>query len=257
MSVHPQIVAPKGVVLDSRGLRKLIHNIEAVGGYVTHDGGFQVLLPDSLAHLEPVVMANANELYRAMLPPVRSTRKKRKVCAICKSGAGCRRKGSLAQEQICPICGDACGSHYQPEVYPDITFPGGCGCWYRGADGQNHKCVCPGWPVTPVPVKTKPKKTKTTEEMTMGFLIPESELEAARQKYEAEHPPAKSRAEILIELVKEIPDLTLVEMAEASSRSERWCRKVLKAAGIAVPKAPRRKGTMAPAATEPEKGGTI
>ena len=82
-------------------------------------------------------------------------------------------------------------------------------------EGRTERCDCANF----VDPYAKPKKLKQSKTAA---------------------PPAKTRAEILVELVKEVPDLSLAEMAEASSRSERWCRKVLKAAGIAVPKAPRR-----------------
>ncbi len=43
-------------------------------------------------------------------------------------------------------------------------------------------------------------------------------------------PKGKSKAEILVEVYQEDPTLTVAELSEASSRSERWVRKVLKAA---------------------------
>ena len=82
----------------------------------------------------------------------------------------------------------------------------------------------------------------------MGSLIPEKDLEAARQKYVAEEaakraslPPVKTRGEILVEVYREDPTLSIAELAEASSRSERWVRKTLREAGLAIPRAPRRR----------------
>ena len=90
----------------------------------------------------------------------------------------------------------------------------------------------------------------------MSPLFTAEELADMQARYLSTHAEAvpvkvqpKSRAEILVEVYQENPALTVAELSEASSRSPRWVRKVLRTAGIAVPRAPRR---MAPAAEATE-----
>ena len=80
------------------------------------------------------------------------------------------------------------------------------------------------------------------EENDNMSLIPAAELQRARERYLAEHPPqhVKSLAEILSEIVAEFPDVSIVELSEASGRSQRWVRKHLRSAGIEPPKSPRK-----------------
>jgi hypothetical protein len=70
----------------------------------------------------------------------------------------------------------------------------------------------------------------------MGSLIPEAELQAARERYLREHPVPPSRAEILCEVAREDPSLTVAELASAADRSPAWVRRILKQAGIVLNK---------------------
>jgi hypothetical protein len=46
----------------------------------------------------------------------------------------------------------------------DWNTPDGCSySAYRGPDGVITKCPCPGWPITPVPLKTRGKKGATEQ----------------------------------------------------------------------------------------------
>ena len=76
---------------------------------------------------------------------------RRSKCQICKTGKGCRTRGTHRLE-LCPICGHWCRSH-QP-AYLDI-IPAYC-FWPKG------RCDCPGWPVAEK--KTKPRKSKENHE---------------------------------------------------------------------------------------------
>ena len=67
----------------------------------------------------------------------------------------------------------------------------------------------------------------------MSQLIPDEDLIAARERYEQAQPkPAKTRAEILCEIVREDNSVTVRELAEAAERSPSWVRKILRANGL-------------------------
>jgi transposase len=74
-------------------------------------------------------------------------------------------------------------------------------------------------------------------------LIPHEDLARAHAHYLAQHAPQtrpKTKTEILLEVVREFPDATVAELAEAAERSPSWVRKHLRAAGIVL-KSVRRK----------------
>jgi hypothetical protein len=55
-------------------------------------------------------------------------------------------------------------------------------------------------------------------------------------------PPQKTDAERLIKCVREIPNVSVRDLAEGSEHSESWVRRTLRRAGIEPPKAVRQKG---------------
>jgi len=88
-------------------------------------------------------------------------------------------------------------------------------------------------------------------------LFSNEELADMHEKYARKHPAQeterrKTRAEILVEVFLENPALTVAELAAAAEHSPSWVRKHLRAAGITIPRAPRRRSP-APAATEAEQ----
>lgn len=75
---------------------------------------------------------------------------------------------------------------------------------------------------------------------TQAKLNAENQRQLAAMK-----PKPKTRAEILVEVAQEFAPCTAEELAEAASRSPRWVRKHLRAAGIVLAKpVRRRKGVM-------------
>jgi hypothetical protein len=70
-------------------------------------------------------------------------------------------------------------------------------------------------------------------------LFSDEEIRIAHERYLQEHPRPKTKAEILVEVVRDFPDATVAELSEASGRSMRWVRKTLRAAGITMPKIQR------------------
>jgi hypothetical protein len=57
----------------------------------------------------------------------------------------------------------------------------------------------------------------------------------------AEMTRPKTKAEILVDVAREFAPCTVEELATAASRSERWVRKHLKAAGIVLAKPVRQR----------------
>jgi hypothetical protein len=236
--------------LDGRKLKKLIRTIQDRGGVFTPAGNlFSCSLPDELMCHENAIRTNAPEIRQLLWPVVKSSLKKRRTCEICRGGSGCRQRGVLVEEQVCPLCGHSCRSHHAQQVFPDIVFAAGCHRWVEGSDGEYRICMCPGWPVAPEPVTTKRKKAISSMENSMALFTPQ-QLEAARAKYEqeqsrvrAEHQSQQPRthAEILVEIVREDPALTVAELAEAAGRSYSWVRRTLKAAGLKAATPCRRR----------------
>jgi hypothetical protein len=79
-------------------------------------------------------------------------------------------------------------------------------------------------------------------------LIPHEDLARSHANYmqkqaEQAQPRPKTRADILIEIVREDSTCTVAELAEAAERSPSWVRKHLRTAGIALVKPTRRKET--------------
>jgi transposase len=73
-------------------------------------------------------------------------------------------------------------------------------------------------------------------------LFSPEELTRMRTEYEAKHPKPKTKAEILVEIVREDPTCTVAELAEAATRSKSWVRRVLRRSGIVLAKPARQKG---------------
>jgi hypothetical protein len=146
----------------TRKLKKFLRDAQAAGVVFRRSGVFfEVELPDGLRveDYEPTIRANAEKIF-AMLWPAPPSFRRRPRCEICPPKTGCRTVGATVDnEQICPLCGCACRSHYKAQHFGDLLnlptkydFPGGC-----------NKCnKCPGFPVAPRPVKAKKTKAKVT-----------------------------------------------------------------------------------------------
>jgi len=65
-------------------------------------------------------------------------------------------------------------------------------------------------------------------------LIPEEDLQRAREKYLRENPVPPTHAEILCRIAREDPTLTVAQLADAAERSRSWVRKVLRQNGIVL-----------------------
>jgi transposase len=78
----------------------------------------------------------------------------------------------------------------------------------------------------------------------MKTVIPEEELQVLRERYRREHPTI---AEILCQVAREDPSLTIAELAVAAERSLSWVRKTLKQAGIVLNKPVRQPSRRAQA----------
>jgi hypothetical protein len=77
-------------------------------------------------------------------------------------------------------------------------------------------------------------------------LFTDEERNQMHEKYLAEQeqkrkPAPKTRAEILLEVVADYPDLSTAELSEAAGRSQRWVRKVLRENGVPLPARNSRK----------------
>jgi predicted HTH transcriptional regulator len=77
----------------------------------------------------------------------------------------------------------------------------------------------------------------------MDDLIPTEDLARAHERYlheqervraERQRTRPKTRAEILCEIVREDPTVTIAELAEAADRSASWVRRTLRQAGIVL-----------------------
>lgn len=66
--------------------------------------------------------------------------------------------------------------------------------------------------------------------------------EECLREQEQAHPHVKTKAEILLEVVRDFPDATVNELAEAAERSTSWVRRTLKNAGVTLAKPVRQKG---------------
>jgi hypothetical protein len=240
------------VVMNTKELRKLIKTIEARGGCFRLTSPapgwasfFECEMPDALEHFSDAVRDNADAIFRLLSPPPKKSRHKRPRCQICSAGRGCRQRG-ICEPPVCENCGHECRCHFLPEVYPDITFAGGCNRRLTGPDGSPHRrCDCPGWPQPAEPAKAKGKKGNL-----MG-LIREADLERSRERYERQSQQPKTHAEILVEVVREDPTLTTHELAKAAERSQGWVRRTLKSAGLKAAKATRPSTPPAPPAAPP------
>jgi hypothetical protein len=67
----------------------------------------------------------------------------------------------------------------------------------------------------------------------MSFLFDTTEA-AAKYAAEFERTRQKTKAEILVEIVREDATYTVAELSEASGRSSHWVRKTLRQAGITL-----------------------
>jgi hypothetical protein len=219
-------------MMDTRSLRRLVKTIESEGGsFVPTDHFMQVDLPDALVSMADTVRENSDALYALLFPPKRWPRKKRSTCAICKSGAGCRKRQAIKEYQLCPVCSHWCASHFLAESHSVA----GC-MWRLGHTSSDMvRCQCPGWPPPVEPVKTR-RKNIQPQENSMP-LFSESEVCAMRERHlqkqaalEGERP--KTKAQILVDLVCADPSYTVAELSEGSGHSKSWVRKHLRAAGL-------------------------
>jgi hypothetical protein len=83
----------------------------------------------------------------------------------------------------------------------------------------------------------------------MAYLIPESRIQALREKYEREHPTPPTHAERLCALARENLNASVKDLAHAAERSPAWVRRILRQNGITLIK-PVKKRHVAP---QPEK----
>ncbi|MGB7602837.1 MAG: hypothetical protein WBM24_21225 [Candidatus Sulfotelmatobacter sp.] len=77
-------------------------------------------------------------------------------------------------------------------------------------------------------------------------LFTDEERNQMHEKYLAEQerkrkPAPKTKREILLEVVADYPDLSTQELSEASGRSQRWVRQVLRENGVTLPARNSRK----------------
>jgi hypothetical protein len=75
----------------------------------------------------------------------------------------------------------------------------------------------------------------------MPSLIPEEDLQRAREKYAREHPAPPTHAEILCRVAREDLSLTVAQLADAAERSRSWVRRTLKQNGIVLIKPPKKR----------------
>jgi hypothetical protein len=245
--------------LDGRKLKKIVRTIQDQGGEFAPAGSlFLSSLPDELMRHENAIRTNALEIAHLLWPAVKSSRKKRAKCEICNRGQGCCTRGGEAKEEACPKCGHGCAYHFLAEIHELETFPGGCRGQVKIPGADHDRCRCSGWPATLKPPKDYrwpvghpfSRRSKSPEEDPMGGLIPQAELERNRQKYlseqaqleaECQSQRPKTRAEILVEIAREDPTLTIAELSMASDRSVSWVRRALKAAGYSRARNQRAK----------------
>jgi hypothetical protein len=234
---------------DTRALRKLVNTVEAAGGWFHKQDErpflMDIFLPDAMVESHTGVIRDSYDgIFALLFPPRARSSRKRNVCKICASGHGCRRRQAVKQYQLCPVCTHWCASHFLPEVaYGGATTPGGCLKWV-GPDLAKTRCTCTGWPQPPEPVKTH---KKATQENSMPLFSTE-ELAESHERYlekqaalEGEKP--RSKAEILVDLVRNDPTLTVAELVEGSEMSATWVRKHLRNAGLKAAKAPRQRNS--------------
>jgi hypothetical protein len=103
---------------------------------------------------------------------------------------------------------------------------------------QQTFCPCQRF-VSPYARRRQKKRVNTKT------LIPHEDLARAHARYleqqEGARPRTKTRTEILLEVVREFPDVTVAELAEAAERSKSWVRRMLKTAGVVLAKPVRQK----------------
>jgi hypothetical protein len=107
---------------------------------------------------------------------------------------------------------------------------------------QKTFCPCPRF-VSPYARRRQKKRTTitTTKETKTMTLIPHEDLARAHAVYLAQQTRPKTRADILIEIVREDSTCTVAELATAAERSPSWVRRTLKKAGIVLVKPTRQK----------------
>lgn len=126
--------------------------------------------------------------------------------------------------------------HTAPDAQPYLCNSASCA---MSEDGQTY-CFCQRYISPLARGRARVAKGKLRKETAMG-LIPDADLQRAHARYlQGRTLQTKTLAEILLEAVRDYPDATTQELAEASGRSVRWVRKNLREAGIAPPKAPRQ-----------------
>jgi hypothetical protein len=231
--------------VNSRQLRKLVNAVEGAGGWFRKQDErsfMEIDLPDSLAQHETTIRDNYDAIFGMLFPPKRSSRKKRNVCSICRSGAGCRRRQAVKAYQNCGLCGHWCVSHFREEIaYGGATTPGGCMKQIGSNSSDLVRCVCPGWPIAP-------EHKKISKQENVMPLFTNEELRESHERYlqkqtqDTERP--RSKREILIEICTAHPGVyTTKELAEGSGMSPSWIRRTLKAAGLKPAPARRRRNS--------------
>lgn len=139
-------------------------------------------------------------------------------------------------------------SHYMKSVESDFSIAPSCdstACAEVLDVEQEKFCPCPRF-VSPYARPRQKKRTTTKGSKSMNLFEPE-ELEHAHAHYLTQHAPeTKTRAEILLEVIREFPDATVAELATAAKRSPSWVRKHLRAAGIVVKPTRQKKAEVRP-----------
>jgi hypothetical protein len=107
---------------------------------------------------------------------------------------------------------------------------------------QKNFCPCPRF--------QNPYAKQRKKKSSMPLFEPEELAQMHADYLRTQPPPTKTHAEILIEVCREDPTLTVAELVEASGHSATWVRRTLKKAGIVLVKAPRQSRRSASATGE-------
>jgi hypothetical protein len=174
------------VPMDTRKLKKFLGEAQAQGVIFGRTNQFfEAEVPDGLRveDFEPQIRANAEKIFQILFPaPPRYTRR-RKVCAFCAPGTGCRKK-YVHEFSICGACGHDCGYHYEAYSIPGYSRPGGCRKALWDEAGRQFTCPCPG-PIFPIPLKpVKAPRNRRGPKTTL--VIEQLELESQPEQSEGE-----------------------------------------------------------------------
>jgi hypothetical protein len=135
-------------------------------------------------------------------------------------------------------------SHTVPDAKPYNCDSNACAV----VVGEDY-CPCKKF-VSPF-AKKKAAKSRTPKitDFKSGGLIPREDLIAAHRRYLAEQAaqagPKIDKVKVLLEVVREDPNLTVAVLADASGMSQAWVRRHLRAAGLLAPAKPRKSTAFA------------